>query len=172
MLCRSSTHHVQYRKYRRTKLSPSFLITLYLTAIGQPPGGSSTVHIYTQTIQKTTQNIKYKNQEECRPCPVFAGFYLGICLTTEEKARKNLGQGCFNLYATTPELQTLLFFSSFTTDISHSGIRLYQWITEERRLQLLHYKSQKIPTPLYLTQIYKFISIIYLPSRYTGIKHQ
>jgi uncharacterized integral membrane protein len=26
-----------------------------LTAIGLPPGGSSTVHIYTQTIHRTTQ---------------------------------------------------------------------------------------------------------------------
>ena len=29
MLCRSSTYHVQFRKYRRTKLSSSFWITLY-----------------------------------------------------------------------------------------------------------------------------------------------
>jgi len=28
-----------------------------LTAIGLPPGGSSTVHIYTQTIHRTTQNF-------------------------------------------------------------------------------------------------------------------
>jgi len=27
-----------------------------LTAIGLPPGGSSKVHIYTQTIHRTTQN--------------------------------------------------------------------------------------------------------------------
>jgi len=26
---------------------------IYLTAIGLPPGGSSTVHIYTQTIHRT-----------------------------------------------------------------------------------------------------------------------
>jgi len=31
--------------------------------------------------------------EECGPCPIFEGFYPGICLTTEEKARKNLSQG-------------------------------------------------------------------------------
>jgi len=30
MLCRTFTYHVQFRKYRSTKLSPSFLITLYL----------------------------------------------------------------------------------------------------------------------------------------------
>jgi hypothetical protein len=29
---------------------------IYLTAIGLPPGGSSTVHIYTQTIHRTTQS--------------------------------------------------------------------------------------------------------------------
>jgi len=28
---------------------------IYLTAIGLSPGGSSTVHIYTQTIHRTTQ---------------------------------------------------------------------------------------------------------------------
>jgi len=28
---------------------------IYLTAIGLPPGGSSTIHIYTQTIHRTTQ---------------------------------------------------------------------------------------------------------------------
>jgi len=29
-----------------------------LTAIGLPPGGSSTVHIYTQTIHRTTQSTQ------------------------------------------------------------------------------------------------------------------
>jgi len=28
---------------------------IYLTAVGLPPGDSSTVHIYTQTIRRTTQ---------------------------------------------------------------------------------------------------------------------
>ena len=39
-----------------------------------------------------TQNKQYieqhKNFEDCGPCPVFAGFYPGIYLTTEEKAQK------------------------------------------------------------------------------------
>jgi len=30
-------------------------LTYFLTAIGLTPGGSSTVHIYTQTIHSTTQ---------------------------------------------------------------------------------------------------------------------
>jgi hypothetical protein len=32
---------------------------IYLTAIEFKPGGSNTVHIYTQTIQRTTQNKQY-----------------------------------------------------------------------------------------------------------------
>ena len=32
-----------------------------------------------------------------RPCPVFASFTPGICLTTEEKAWKNLSHGKKNL---------------------------------------------------------------------------
>ena len=33
-----------------------------LTAIGLSPGGSSTVHIYTQTIHRTIQNKQYIEQ--------------------------------------------------------------------------------------------------------------
>jgi len=40
-----------------------------LTAIGLSPGGSITVHVYTQTVHRTTQITT--NLEECRPCPVF-----------------------------------------------------------------------------------------------------
>jgi hypothetical protein len=31
---------------------------IYLTAVGLPPGGSSNVHIYTQTIHRTTQSTQ------------------------------------------------------------------------------------------------------------------
>jgi hypothetical protein len=71
-----------------------------LTADGLAPGGSSTVHIYTKTVYRTNQSTQtihrttqFTNWEECGPCPVFAGIYPGICLTTEEKARKNLSEG-------------------------------------------------------------------------------
>ena len=74
----------------------TFMIYL-LTAIGLLPGGSSTVHIYTQTIHRTTQNTQYiekhNNLERVRAVPRLCGLYPGICLTTEEKARKNLSQG-------------------------------------------------------------------------------
>jgi hypothetical protein len=35
-----------------------------LTAIGFTPGGSSTVHIYTQTIQRTTKNKQHIEQHK------------------------------------------------------------------------------------------------------------
>jgi len=44
-----------------------------LTAIGLTPRGSTTVHIYTQTIHRTTQlttrTKQQPNREECGPCP-------------------------------------------------------------------------------------------------------
>jgi len=52
-----------------------------------------------QTIHRTTQITT--NVEECGPCPVFASFYPGICLTTEEKSRKNLSEGKKNLSQST-----------------------------------------------------------------------
>ena len=68
-----------------------------LTAIGLSPGGSSTVHIYTQTIDRTTRNTQYieqhKNFGRVRAVPRLGELHPGNCLTTEEKARKNLSQG-------------------------------------------------------------------------------
>jgi hypothetical protein len=44
------------------------------------------VHIYTQTIHRTTQVTT--NVEECGPCPVFASFTLAFAL----QLRKNHGK--------------------------------------------------------------------------------
>jgi hypothetical protein len=72
-----------------------------LTAIGLPPGGSSTVHSYTQTIHRTTQNKQYIEQHKnkqyveqlkygrVRAVSRLCKLYPGICLTTEEKAWEN-----------------------------------------------------------------------------------
>ena len=57
---------------------------IYLTEIVLTAGGSSTVHIYTQTIHKATQVI----WEECRPCPVFASYAMAFAL----KLRKRHGK--------------------------------------------------------------------------------
>jgi len=74
----------------RTTNETSWCDMVYLlTAIGLTPSGSSTVHIYTQTIRRTTQlttlfgrlsGIRTQsgqtNWEECGPCPVFAIYTL------------------------------------------------------------------------------------------------
>jgi len=61
-----------------------------LTAFGLSPGGSSTVHIYTQTIHRTIQITT--NLEKRGPCPVFASFTLVFALQLRKKAWKNLSQ--------------------------------------------------------------------------------
>jgi len=57
-----------------------------LIAIGLTPGGSNTVHIYTQTIHRTTQLIR----KECGPCPVFASYTLAFALQQRKKYGKTL----------------------------------------------------------------------------------
>ena len=58
-----------------------------LNAIGLSPGGSCTVHIYTQTVHRTTQNKQYTEQHNnlgrVRAVPRLGELYRGICLTTE-----------------------------------------------------------------------------------------
>jgi len=69
---------------------------IYLfTAIGSTPGGSSTVHIYTQTVHRTTQSTQtiqrttqLSNWEECRLCPVFASYTLAFALQPRKKHGK------------------------------------------------------------------------------------
>ena len=51
-------------------------------AIGLTPSGSSTVHIYTQTVHRTTQ---LTNWEECGPCPVFVSYTLAFALQLSKK---------------------------------------------------------------------------------------
>jgi uncharacterized integral membrane protein len=75
----------------------SLILIYLLTAIGLSPSGSSTVHIYTQTIHRTTQNKQYIEQHnnlgECGPCPVLASYTLAVALQLRKKTRKNLSQG-------------------------------------------------------------------------------
>jgi len=69
---------------------------MYLsTAIGLTPGGSSTVHIYTQTIHSTTQIQTIHrttqittNLEECGPCPIFSSFTPAFALQLRKKHGK------------------------------------------------------------------------------------
>ena len=63
-----------------------------LTAIGLSPGGSSTLHIYTKTVHRTTQNKQdieqHNNFGECGPCPVLARFTLAFVLQLRRKHGK------------------------------------------------------------------------------------
>ena len=73
--------------------SGTHCILIYLlTAIGLSPGGSSTVHIYTQTIHRTTQNKQYleqhNNMGEYGPCPVLASYALAFALKLRKKHGK------------------------------------------------------------------------------------
>jgi len=52
-----------------------------LTAIALTHGGCNTVHVYTQTILRTTQLI----WEACGPCPVFASYTLTFALHPRKK---------------------------------------------------------------------------------------
>jgi hypothetical protein len=66
-----------------------------LTAIRLTPSGSSTVQIYTQTINRTTKSTQtiqrttqLTNWEECGPCPVFASCTLAFSLQLRKKHGK------------------------------------------------------------------------------------
>jgi len=54
-----------------------------LTAIGLSPGGNSTVHIYTQTIHRTTQNKQYIEQQNS-----LASYTLAFALQLRKKHGK------------------------------------------------------------------------------------
>ena len=56
-----------------------------LTAVGSTPGGSSTVHIYTETVHRTTQ---LTNWEECGPCSVLAIYIPAFALQPRKKHGK------------------------------------------------------------------------------------
>ena len=82
----------------------------FLTAIGLPPSSSNAIHIYTQTIHRTTQlttlfgrlsgnrtESSQSNWEECGPCPVFASYALTFALHLRKKQGKNLSQDSRNV---------------------------------------------------------------------------
>jgi hypothetical protein len=67
------------------------LISKYLlNVIGLAPGGSSTVHIYTETLRWTTHLTTI--WEECGQCPVFASYTLAFALQMRKKHGKTSGR--------------------------------------------------------------------------------
>jgi len=76
------------------KIKVSVKLIYLLTANGLSPGGSSTVQ-YTFTHKQYTERYKTNNTQNnsVRTVPRLGKFYPGICLATDEKARKNLSHG-------------------------------------------------------------------------------
>ena len=71
----------------------AIIVLIYLlTTIRLTPGGSSTVHNYTQTTHRTTKNKQYTEQHnnlgECGPCPVLASYTLAFALQLRKKHGK------------------------------------------------------------------------------------
>jgi len=54
----NKNRHIMQKEKKWKKRKKWYMIYL-LTAIELTPGGSSTVHIYTQTVHRTTQNKQY-----------------------------------------------------------------------------------------------------------------
>jgi hypothetical protein len=80
---------------RHTHTHTYIYIYIYiLTAIGLSPGGST--HLHTNNTENNTNNnrtTQITTNVKVRAVPRLCEFYPGICLTTEEKARKTLNQG-------------------------------------------------------------------------------
>jgi len=70
-----------------------------LAAIGLSPGGTSTVHIYRETIQRTTQNQQnieqHNNLGECGPCLILVSYTTEFAL----QLRKKHGKTSFRVVA-------------------------------------------------------------------------
>jgi len=72
-----------HRLLQMKKCDHNIYIYVYLLiAIEFTHGGSSTVHIYTHTIHRTT---RLTNWEEGGPCPVFAFYTLAFALHLRKK---------------------------------------------------------------------------------------
>jgi hypothetical protein len=80
------THVIALISTKVTSDERGFCDMIYLiNAIGLTHGGSSTVHIYTQTMHITTHLTSW---EECGPCPVFASYTLAFVLQLRKKHGK------------------------------------------------------------------------------------
>jgi len=73
-------------------INKGHILIYLLNAIGLTPGGSSTVHIYTQTIHRTTQNKQYIEQHnnlgDCGPCPFLTSYTLAFALQLRKRHGK------------------------------------------------------------------------------------
>jgi hypothetical protein len=66
--------------------------------------GNHPVAVLQYTFTHKQYIEQHKNFGRVRAVPRLRGFYPGICLTTEEKARRNLGQGSRRMAAGTMKI--------------------------------------------------------------------
>jgi hypothetical protein len=120
------------------------------------------VHIYTQTLHKTTQITT--NVEECgivRAVSRLCEFYPGICLTTEEKSRINLSKGKKNLRLNKTLSQSTVYILpkhphitklTQTHTLQNARARTHTHITKQYKITTVRIKTntvQDIPNTEY-----------------------
>jgi len=89
-----------------------------LTAIGLSPGGSITVHIYTEPIHRKTQITT--NLEECGPSSVFESFTLKFVLQLRKKHGKPSVRVQYTYYQNTHTLQNIHITHTHTNPQTHT----------------------------------------------------
>ena len=115
--------------------NPEILNMIYLlTAIGLSPGGSSTVHIYTQTIHRTTQNKQHIEQHnnlgECGPCPVLTSYIAHKKTHTHIQA--NTYTPYTNTYTHMHTPHTHTYIHTYIHTYTHTYTHTHTQITERR----------------------------------------
>jgi len=148
-----------------------------LTTIVLSPGGSSTVHIYTQTIHRTTQ--KTTNLEECEPCPVFASFTVAFSLQPKKKHGKTSVRVQCTYYQNTHTLQnshihTPTHYKTHTHTHTHTHTYPHPHITkpihtDTHTLQNPHIHTHPHTPTHYKTHTYRHTHITKLTHTHTHI---
>ena len=86
LLLRPSLH---FTTLHTTALNSTYIYNIFVKL----QFGSHPVAVVQYTFTHKQYTEQHKNFIRVRTVPHLCGFYPGICLTTEEKARKNLSQG-------------------------------------------------------------------------------
>jgi hypothetical protein len=102
------------------------------------------VHIYTQTIHRTTQITT--NVEECGPFPVFASFTLAFAL----QLRKKHGKTSIRVRKTSVRVQYTYYQNTHTLQNPHKHTHTH---TLQNNVKPPQYKLKQTQCKIYLTEI-------------------
>ena len=121
------------------------------------PGGSSTVHIYTQTVHRTTQNEQYIEQHnnlgECGPCPVLASYTLAFALQLRKKHGIRIKS---NLFGSKRPLMWVWLLTPFSTSTHTHSWHLFTVICR-LSYTVLHVTASTPFSIILFTRISKFV---------------